>query len=66
MGLNTPVKAQYLARVPDEERISGWLYDYHSGVCMGIASDELKVVQPRNAPFKQNISGCPHTLIIHP
>jgi len=60
------LQQQFTVRVPDEDRISGRLYDYHSGVCMGLASYETKKKHAPNQPFKVFISGCPHTLIYHP
>jgi len=59
-------RRQYRVRVPDEERISGRIYDYDSGMCMGLASDEQKLTHGFNKVFSMNISGCPHKLIIHP
>ena len=56
---------QYKAAVPVSERVDGYLYDAHSGVCMGIASDERKALTNPNTEFKQQISGCPHTLVYH-
>jgi len=55
-----------MVRVPDEERISGRLYDYNSGMTMGLASDEQKTKYGFNKVFSMNISGCPHRLVIHP
>lgn len=57
---------QYTVRVADEDRISGRLYDYDSGICMGLASDRDKKDIPPNVPFKRMIAGCPHKLVIHP
>lgn len=56
---------QFKVATPIELRVNGWLYDANSGVCMGIASDEMKKRIPFNTPFNQNISGCPHLLVIH-
>jgi len=63
---NPGIGYQFKVRVPEEQRISGRLYDYFSGVCMGLASDEDKQKYPVNQPFHRNISGCPHKLVIHP
>lgn len=57
---------QFKVRVAEEDRISGRLYDYHSGACIGLASDEQKAMYPPNTVFSLQISGCPHKLMIHP
>lgn len=57
---------QMRVAVPYEQRVAGWLYDHHSGMCMGIASDELKKKQSAGVPFKMALFGCPHTIVIHP
>ena len=59
-------RKQFKVRVPEEERISGRLYDYDSGVTMGLASDEQKIKYGYNKVFIMQIGGCPHRLIIHP
>jgi hypothetical protein len=59
------VTEQYHAGVPPEKRTEGWLYDWHSGLLMGIASDELRARQPAGVRFKMVIGGCPHDVIIH-
>jgi hypothetical protein len=56
---------QFKVRIPEEERISGRLYDYHSGMAMGLASDEQKKKYGYGNVFKMSIAGCPHELIIH-
>lgn len=57
---------QFKVAVPRSERVNGYLYDYHSGICMGVASDEMKAKYPiGKQPFSMDISGCPHKLIIH-
>lgn len=58
---------QFKVAVPLKQRVEGWLYDYDSGVCMGIASDQLKKKQKKNKEpyFTMNIAGCPHKLVIH-
>ncbi len=58
---------QFIVRIPESKRVSGWLYDWHSGQCMGVASDEQKKkYPPEKQPFNMNICGCPHKLVIHP
>jgi len=57
---------QFKVAIPYEQRVAGWLYDYSSGQCMGIASDEMKKKYEAGEPFSQNIAGCPHKLVIHP
>lgn len=57
---------QFKVAVPNEQRVSGWLYDYDSGQCMGIASDQQKLKYAAGVPFNQMIAGCPHKLVIHP
>ncbi len=56
---------QFKVAVPFEQRVNGWLYDSSSGLCMGLASDELKKKQPPNVPFKMALFGCPYELVIH-
>jgi len=57
---------QFKVGVPVAERVNGWLYDYNSGVCMGIASFEMRAKYPEDRqPFSMMIAGCPHKLIIH-
>ncbi len=56
---------QFKVGVPVEKRIAGLIYDVDSGVCMGLASDEMKILHPAGTVFRQNISGCPHKLLIH-
>lgn len=56
---------QMKVAIPVADRVNGWLYDAHSGLCMGIASDELKKQIPFNRAFKSSIGGCPVTLVIH-
>ncbi len=58
---------QFKVAVPYTQRVSGWLYDYHSGMCMGIASyEQREAYPPEKQPFVISISGCPHKLVIHP
>ena len=57
---------QYTVCVPENKRVVGCLYDYNSGMCMGIASDEQRKLYPQDKqPFILNIAGCPHKLVIH-
>ncbi len=57
---------QFKVAIPYHQRIKGRLYDYHSGLCMGLASDEQKKKYPKEKqPFTLSISGCPHKLVIH-
>ncbi len=56
---------QFKVAVPYEKRIPGLIYDADSGVCMGLASDEMKKKYKAGEIFDQNISGCPHKLLIH-
>jgi len=56
---------QFKVAIPADKRVNGWLYDAHSGLCMGIASDEMKAVIPYNTVFKQALFGCPYELVIH-
>jgi hypothetical protein len=57
---------QFTVRIPEDERTVGWLYDFDSGVCMGLASDEQKKKYPKHKqPFTMMIAGCPHKLVIH-
>lgn len=57
---------QFRVGVPMNERVDGWLYDASSGVCMGIASDEIRLKYPKEKqPFSMMIAGCPHKLLIH-
>jgi hypothetical protein len=63
---NRIMAEQFKVGVSLGQRVAGWLYDYDSGVCMGVASDELKKKYPlEKQPFNMNISGCPHKLVIH-
>lgn len=55
---------QYKVAVPIEQRVKGNLYDFNSGAFVGLASDEQKA-KHGTAPFKTQIAGCPHTLVIH-
>lgn len=57
---------QFKVGVPMEARVAGWLYDHHSGLCMGIASDEMKKKTIAGIPFKMVLLGTAHTLVIHP
>jgi hypothetical protein len=57
---------QFKVCVPYAERIAGYLYDNDSGVCMGLASDEMKQKYAPNEIFTLMISGCPHKLVYHP
>ncbi len=57
---------QFKVSIPYEKRTAGWLYDQHSGLCMGLASDEMKKKQKPGVPFKMAIAGCPHDVVIHP
>lgn len=57
---------QFKVAVPQHERVDGWLYDYDSGLCMGIASVEQKAKYPKEKqPFSLFIAGCPHKVVIH-
>ena len=57
---------QFKVSVPQEQRVKGWLYDYHSGVCMGIASyQQREKYPPEKQPFSMAIGGCPYELVIH-
>lgn len=57
---------QFKVCVPYTDRIAGYLYDNDSGLCMGIASDEMKLKYAPNEVFNQMIAGCPHKLVYHP
>ena len=57
---------QFKVGVPYAQRIGGRIYDFHSGICMGLASDEQKKKYEAGQVFNMNIAGCPHKLIIHP
>ncbi len=56
---------QFKVAVPLDKRIPGYLYDSDSGVCMGIASDEIKLKYAPDEIFTQAICGCPHKLVYH-
>ena len=56
---------QFKVAIPVDKRVKGWLYDSHSGVCMGLGSDEQKKKYGYNVPFAITVSGCPHTVVIH-
>jgi len=57
---------QFKVSIPLEKRIHGWLYDANSGVCIGIASDEMKRMYPRKGHvINHNIGGCPMKVVIH-
>lgn len=56
---------QFRVAVPEEQRVKGWLYDFNSGVLLGIASDEQRKKQKPGVAFNMNISGCPHKVVIH-
>lgn len=59
------MREQFTVAVPLENRVIGWLYDLHSGVCMGIGSDEQKKKYGYNNPFGTTLAGCPHKVVIH-
>ena len=56
---------QFKVGVPIHLRVKGWIYDYDSGLCMGIASDEMKKKYTPNLVFTMHIAGCPHKVTIH-
>ncbi len=57
---------QFKVAVPMHQRVRGWLYDFDSGICLGIASDELKETRKgQQGEFRIVIAGCPHKAVIH-
>lgn len=57
---------QFKVSIPENKRVSGWLYDFSSGCLMGIASDEMKKKNTVNTPINITVSGCPHKVVIWP
>jgi hypothetical protein len=52
--------------VPEEQRVSGRIYDWHSGIMLGLASDELRAAQKAGVPFDRIVGGVKQRVEIHP
>ncbi len=48
------------------DRVSGWLYDAHTGVVLGIASYELRDKHGVGVVFTRMVGGCKQDLEIQP
>ncbi len=48
------------------ERVSGWLYDAHSGGLIGIASDEMKASHVAGQVYTRTVGGMVQKFVIHP
>ncbi len=60
------IVSQFSVSVPHHERRSGYLYDWHSGMSYGLASDELKAAHRAGVPFSRIVAGVKQLVEIHP
>ncbi len=55
---------QFYVGVPEEERVRGLMYDAHSGVMLGLASDQEKAAQPGRVPYERMAGGTKQRVVI--
>jgi hypothetical protein len=58
--------SQFKVAVPAHARHAGWLYDWHSGISLGVASDELRAQHKPGVPFDRTVAGVKQRVEIHP